>query len=269
LLIAVMVSGIVGWHISQFQDASSDLVSMITGLAIGLLNGFVIAYAATAALNSVFWGNLFGMLLGLVLGVYYGRAGGLLGMLAGAMGGVMGGALGAILASVVRVPSDNLLWTGVLLGVLYLAGMIALVVLIEQDTPAYSAYHRLAPLFGGRELAVEESELPPPSVPRPQAAPARMAGPRPRRLVDFYAFLGVDAEATDEEIWTAYEACIADGDPAQVARAEQAVAVLTNAEQRRDYDRALSENRAALAAYEAQGAPAGRGPSKAPGQRRR
>jgi hypothetical protein len=105
----------------------------------------------------MFWGNLFGVVLGLTLGAYFGRAGGLMGIMDGAMGGVMGGAMGAMLSVMMVFPREGLLWTGVLLGLIYVAGMVGLVALIEQSAPGHAALHRVLPMFT-RAVAEEIAE---------------------------------------------------------------------------------------------------------------
>ena len=102
----------------------------------------------------MFWGNVFGILLGLSLGLYFGRPGGLMGIMDGAMGGVMGGSMGAMLAVMLAFPRDAQSWTAILLGAVYVAGMLGLVVLIEQSAPGHAAFHRLLPMFA-RAVAIE------------------------------------------------------------------------------------------------------------------
>ena len=59
-----------------------------------------------------------------------------------------------------------------------------------------------------------------------------------RRLVDYYAFLGVAPTADDETILAAYRAKVRQADPETVQRADRALAVLTDPAQRVAYDRA-------------------------------
>ena len=58
--------------------------------------------------------------------------------------GYIGLPMGAMLAVMVAFPHDAQFWTAVLLGVLYVAGMIGLVVLIEQSSPGHAALHRFS-----------------------------------------------------------------------------------------------------------------------------
>ena len=252
LLLVLAIGSLAGWHLTRFQDAFTDMVGMMAGMAMGMMNGFIVGYAAAAATTSLFWGNLFGMLLGLILGIYYGRGGGLIGSIDGGLGGVMGGAMGAMLAIMVQVPSDALVWTAVLITGLYALGILSLLVLIEQHTPVYAAYHRLAPLFSGngraRDLPADDGRGAPAEA--PQAANRPPAGDEargPRRLVDYYAFLEVDPQASTEEIEDAYSVKAGDADAAIRARADRAFAALGDPDARAAYDQALADNQAALA----------------------
>ncbi|MGI8588398.1 MAG: hypothetical protein ACR2M0_12050 [Chloroflexia bacterium] len=237
-VVVLVVSGFIGMHLGRFREAYTEMTGMMAGMTMGMLNGFVLGFAAAAATepNGMFWGNLFGILLGLSLGWYFGRAGGLMGVMDGAMGGVMGGSMGAMLSVMVRYIDWQLTATALLLGALYIAGMIGLVVLIERSAPEHAALHRLAPMFT-RAIAAEVGEV--------QAA-ATEQEPAPRRMLDYYAFLGVFPRASEDEIIEAYLLKVEDADPATVARAERALAVLSDREQRADYDKALAANRAAL-----------------------
>src|SRR5437764_5932335 len=184
------------------------MLGMMVGMAMGMLNGFLLGFGAAAMVSSVgapgesmFWGNLFGVLFGLALGCYFGRAGGLMGIMDGAMGGVMGGAMGAMLAVMVAFPHDAQWWTAILLGVLYVAGMVGLVVLIEQSAPGHAAFHRLLPAFArtvAREAA-EEAELT-----KRRASTKGAMNRSERRIVDYYALLGVPTDASEDELPEAY-----------------------------------------------------------------
>lgn len=354
VLVVVVVSGLIGSHLGRFRAAYTEMTGMMAGMAMGMLNGLVLGYAAAALTNSMFWGNLFGIGLGLTLGLYFGRPGGLMGVMDGAMGGVMGGSMGAMLEIMVRYPDYGLFWTAVLLGAIYVAGMIGLVVLIEQSAPAHAHLHRVAPLFtrsaaptteagpadragepglvnyyevldipvrartaevaaayaayvatadpAGRAVAVDalatlanptmraryDRELaaangPADCCPPRRSTPTGASGPAaqtalrqapavvaagaaatsppdapPKRLVDYYAFLGVSASADTELICDAHAGVVNTEDAAVVARAERALAVLGDPQKRRAYDQALAENQAALATAEprANGQPA-------------
>lgn len=66
---------------------------------------------------------------------------------------------------------------------------------------------------------------------------------RPKRLFDYYDFLAVHPGATEDEIKEAYLDKVEGAELETVARAERAVALLTNPEQRAAYDLALADNR--------------------------
>src|SRR2546425_9192083 len=159
-------------HLGRFREAYTEMTGMMAGMTMGMLNGFVVgfAFAVLAGLivagpsgagaygiGGMFWGNLFGVIFGLSLGTYFGRAGGLMGIMDGAMGGVMGGSMGAMLAVMVRFEDWATLWTGALLTLVYMVGMVGLVVLIERSAPGHAALHRLAPFFA-RAIADEVAE---------------------------------------------------------------------------------------------------------------
>src|SRR5215203_3318186 len=184
--VILLISGIVGLHLGRFREAYTEMTGMMAGMTMGMLNGFVLGYAAGAYFASMFWANLTGILLGLALGIYFGRAGGLMGIMDGGMGGVMGGSMGAMLAVMLAFPREAVYWTAILLGVLYVVGMAALVVLIERSAPGHAALHRLAPYFT-RAMAEEAAE---------QAVRAGME--------DYYEFLGIARNAGDEAINEAY-----------------------------------------------------------------
>ncbi|HMA37417.1 MAG TPA: hypothetical protein VKY74_23390 [Chloroflexia bacterium] len=295
--VVLAISGLIGRHLGHFGETFTEMTGMMAGMTMGMLNGFLLGYCAAAAIQpqpvALFWGNLFGILFGIILGTYFGRAGGLMGVLDGAIGGMMGGAMGAMLAVMLDFPTWALLWTAVLLGGIYVLGMIALVVLIEQSAPDHAHLHRLAPLFtrGGppdtRDRRPAPTVPPPPARPRAPAASAAPAAPAPppvaapsplpaaaeeapappeppRRLTDYYAFLGVPPNADEDTIFDAYETRVNTEDDVIAARAERALAVLSDPQQRRAYDRALAENKRALAAARAAQEPAAAAPARDP-----
>ena len=148
----------------------------------------------------------------------------------------MGGSMGAMLAVMVAFPHDAQFWTAILLGVLYVAGMIGLVVLIEQSAPGHSALHRLAPMFTravAKEVA-EETER----ASRARRDSKGTAKGSERRIVDYYALLGVTTDATKEEISEAYLETIDSADEAEAPRIERALAVLTDPQKRQSYESA-------------------------------
>jgi hypothetical protein len=222
VLAVLTLSGAVGAHVSRFRDACNEMTGMMAGMTMGMLNGFILGYAIAAATmpNGMFWGNLFGILLGLTLGVYFGRGGGLMGAMDGAMGGVMGGSMGAMLAVMLHFPDWAEAWTALLLGVLYLVGTAALVVLIEQRAPDHARQHRLAPLFRGRGAPARQGVVP---------------GP-----INYYEMLDIPTQAPIRQIAAAYATFVADTDDAGRAVADVALATLTAPERRARYDRELA-----------------------------
>jgi hypothetical protein len=255
-VVVLAVSGLVGLHLGRFREAYTEMTGMMAGMTMGMLNGFLLGYCAAAAANSMFWGNIFGILLGIVLGTYFGRAGGLMGIMDGAMGGVMGGAMGAMLAVMVVFPREGLVWTAVLLGLVYIAGMAGLVALIEQSSPGHAALHRLLPMFT-RAVAREVEEGA--EGERERYAPSSLHNPPSRsndgrRLVDYYSLLGVPRDAGQDAISAAYldktEGPDAEGsvDQTSLQRMERALSVLTDVHKRSAYDRNLQESEMAWAA---------------------
>ena len=230
--VVFIVSGLIGLHLGKFREAYTEMTGMMAGMMMGMLNGFLLGYAAGAATASMFWGNLIGIILGLAFGVYYGRAGSLMGMMDGGMGGVMGGSMGAMLALMVYFPLDGLLWTAVLLAVIYVVGMLGLLVLIEQSAPDHAAFHRFLPVFA-RVMAVEAAEE------AGRAGSARLTSGRPLPIVDYYALLGLPTEAAAEDINEVYLAKLSQSEGADVALLERAVAILSDPNRRRAYDARL------------------------------
>ncbi|HUS14461.1 MAG TPA: hypothetical protein VM536_05505 [Chloroflexia bacterium] len=222
LLITLGISGLVGRHVGRFDDACTEMTGMMTGMVMGMLNGLLVGYAAAAATASMFWGNLIGILLGLVLGGYYGRGGALMGVMDGAMGGVMGGSMGAMLAIMVTFPEWALAATAVLLSLVYVAGMIALVVLIEQRAPTLAGAHRLAPLFARRTGA---------------GAPPARAG---SGLMNYYEMLDIPVKASSEQVAQAYLMYIEGAADEARAVAAVALAVLTDPTRRAQYNKDLA-----------------------------
>ncbi len=250
-VVVLAVSGLIGMHLGRFREVYTEMLGMMVGMTMGMLNGFLLGYAAAAVTNSMFWGNLSGILLGLTLGVYFGRPGGLMGLMDGGMGGVMGGSMGAMLAVMVAFPRDAQLWTGVLLGGIYVMSMMSLVVLIERSAPGHSAFHRLTP-FLARAISIEIAEAADNSG---AEKTARYAGSldrqsngvaeKPRRLVNYYAVLGVPQSASADDIAEAYLERIDTADDSDRGRLERAVAVLTNSRKREAYNLKLAESQTA------------------------
>lgn len=251
-VVVLAISGLIGMHLGRFREVYTEMLGMMVGMTMGMLNGFLLGYAAAAVTNSMFWGNLAGILLGLVLGVYFGRPGGLMGVMDGSMGGVMGGSMGAMLSVMVAFPRDAQVWTGALLGGMYVAGMGSLVVLIERSAPGHAAFHRLTP-FLARAISMEIAEAVDEAGGRVGAAgyPASTSGrskaasenqERPRRLVNYYALLGVPQDASSDDIAEAYLARIDNSDDADRDRLERALAALTDSKKRETYDFRLAES---------------------------
>lgn len=233
-LAVLLISGLIGLHLGRFREAYTEMTGMMAGMTMGMLNGFLLGYAAGAYAFSMFWGNLVGILLGLALGAYFGRAGGLMGIMDGGMGGVMGGSMGAMLALMI-FPPDAIYWTALLLGIIYVAGMVGLVALIEQSAPEHAAMHRVLPMFT-RAIAAEAAE----------EAALKAGGPSSGlQITDYYAFLGIAQSASSREIGDAYLTKLASSDEADVERAELALAILTDPRKRQLYNRRLKESRAA------------------------
>ncbi len=287
--VILAVSGLTGMHLGRFREAYTEMTGMMAGMTMGMLNGFVLGFASASAANSMFWGNLFGILLGLGLGIYFGRPGGLMGIMDGGMGGVMGGSMGAMLAVMIVFPEYGLFWTAVLLTVLYLFGMAGLVVLIERSAPGHAALHRLAPFFT-RAMALEAEEVADEAQrsERPRGAqgargargargaqrgskstaggelsplhvpdvPAQLPvqDERERKLVDYYALLGVPRSATPDDISEAYLMKMAEveasgGDTLHertAERLERGLEVLTDARKRAAYDLRLAEGQTSV-----------------------
>jgi hypothetical protein len=197
-------------------------------MTMGMLNGFLLGFTAAAITGSMFWGNLFGILFGTALGAYYGRAGGLMGMMDGAMGGVMGGSMGAMLLIMLVWP-PFIMWTAALLAVVYIAGMAGLVALIEKSAPEHAAFHKVLPMFA-RAVSIEVQEQ------------ASRANTGPAYFDDYYTFLGVERDATRDEITNAYLEQLSLADEATVARAERALSILTDPVRRRAYDTRLDSH---------------------------
>ena len=242
ILVVLVVSILIGLHLGRFRIAYTEMSGMMLGMTMGMLNGFLIGYAAAAVSSSMFWGNLFGILLGLGLGVYYGRSGGLMGIMDGGMGGVMGGSMGAMLAIMVAFPHWAQGWTAVLLSTLYVLGMAGLVALIEQSAPDHAAFHRLLPMFA-RAIAVEAAEEAKLSQRRGRFTQSRTVKGSDRRIVDYYALLGVGADADEDAISESYFEMIEGADEVVGPRLERARSVLSDPQRRQSYDLKLAESR--------------------------
>ena len=252
-LAVLLISGFVGLYLKRFREVYTEMTGMMVGMTMGMLNGFVLGFAASAAAGdffhatatvSLFWGNLFGILLGIGIGGYMGRAGGLMGLLDGAMGGMMGGSMGAMLMVMVEFPEWAAYWTAVLLSAIYVAGMFALVLLIERSAEGHGALHRLAPWFTRAVAAEVMEELD--YIDTENAAARNHLGAPP--LLDYYAFLGIGRNSAPGAIGNAYLAKLASSSGHDVERTEQAYAILTDPAKRQAYDRRLAADGAAAPA---------------------
>lgn len=87
----------------------------------------------------------------------------------------------------------------------------------------------------------------------------------PRRLVDYYQFLGIPPAAPTDQIVAAYLVKAQDPDPHTQQRAERAIAVLSDPATRYEYDQALAASRALPPA--SSGPPAVARPAPRPGAR--
>jgi hypothetical protein len=225
---ALAITGLAGFHLARFRHVYTEMNGMMIGMTMGMLNGFLLGYAAAGIFSSMFWGNMLGVLLGTALGIYFGRAGGLMGVMDGGMAGLMGGSMSAMLM-LMLVWRDAIAWTALLLALVYLAGMIGLVVLIEQADPEQAI---LLPFWS--------------SLTRSSASrSARPSTLRRAPIDDYYTFLGIPLKATGEEITAAYLNQLSIADDATIARAERAYSILTDPKRRAVYDARLASNQAA------------------------
>lgn len=233
--IVLLVSGLIGLHLGRFREAYTEMTGMMAGMTMGMINGFLLGYVAAAlsgtlagvtATVSLFWGNVFGILFGVLLGVFFGRAGGLMGMMDGGMGGMMGGSMGAMLAAMLTLPEWAMFYTAILLLLVYIVSMVGLVVLIEKSAPGHEALHIFAPYFT-RAVAEEAAE----------EYGSRQTGAN--GFTDHYSFLGIDTDASKEEITEAYIGMLHRATVAEMEQAERALLILTDPARREAYDRGL------------------------------
>src|SRR4051812_30805358 len=235
----LIISSLVGLHLSRFRDVYTEMTGMMVGMTMGMLNGFVLGFAAAGATESIFrttatvslfWGDLVGIVLGLGLGAYFGRAGGLMGMMDGGMGGLMGGSMGAMLMAMIPFPAWATYWTAVLLTAIYAVGMFTLVVLIERSAPQLGALHKFAPWLTRPMLGKIDEETG-----ALQVAASTTPGALPK-IDDYYEFLGIESWSTADEVATAYLNKLAEVSDPDTARAERAYAILTDPVKRQAYD---------------------------------
>jgi hypothetical protein len=176
----------------------------------------------------MFWGNLFGIVFGVIIGLYFGLLAGLMGVMDGGMAGVMAGSMGAMLAVMIRYPEWAVLWTAVLLSVLYGGGVVMLVALVERRAPEQATQHLIARWFPAPQVVGgDESTL---------AIPAE-TGPG---LVNYYELLDIGVKASAAEVATAFARYVSTATAEGQQVADAALATLTNAAARARYDRELA-----------------------------
>jgi YHS domain-containing protein len=128
------ISASTGVYLSRYKSSVTEMLGMMIGMTHGMMTGIAIGFFIGAA-SDMFVSNLVGVILGLIFGIAFGRVGGLMGMMDGGMGGMMGGMMGAMLGVMLQYLYDG--WaipiTSALMGVIYLASMLALVRLVQQS----------------------------------------------------------------------------------------------------------------------------------------
>jgi YHS domain-containing protein len=133
-IVVLLISTSSGVYLSRYKSSVTEMLGMMIGMTLGMMTGIVVGYFIGAA-SDMFISNFIGVTIGLVFGIAFGRVGGLMGMMDGGMGGMMGGMMGAMLGVMLQYLYDG--WaitiTSVLMGVIYLASMIALVRLVRKS----------------------------------------------------------------------------------------------------------------------------------------
>ncbi len=228
IIIVLLITGAVGLHLRRFLDAATEMLGMMTGMTMGMVGGFTLGYAAALATSSMFWGNLFGIVLGVIIGAYFGLSAGLMGVMDGGMAGFMAGSMGAMLAVMIRYPEWAVLWTTVLLTVLYAGGVVLLVALVERRAPEQAAQHLVARWFRT-----------PQAVPAVGSAPETPAAAGPG-LVNYYELLDIPVKASVADVATAFARYVSTASAEGLAVADAALIALTNPAARVRYDRALA-----------------------------
>jgi YHS domain-containing protein len=132
-IIVMLISSGAGWYLSRYRSSVTEMLGMMIGMTQGMMTGIAVGYFIGAA-SDMFISNLIAVIVGLIFGIVFGRVGGLMGMMDGGMGGMMGGMMGAMLGVMLQYLYNG--WavaiTGILVGMVYLASMIALVRLVQQ-----------------------------------------------------------------------------------------------------------------------------------------
>jgi YHS domain-containing protein len=132
--IVALISAGVGMYLLRYKAGVTEMLGMMIGMTEGMMTGIAIGYFIGAASN-MFISNLVGVFIGLAFGIAFGRVGGLMGMMDGGMGGMMGGMMGAMLGVMLQYLYNG--WavpiTGIFMGVIYLASIIALVRLVQHS----------------------------------------------------------------------------------------------------------------------------------------
>ena len=131
--ITMLISATIGLYLSRYKSSVTEMLGMMIGMTQGMMTGITVGYFAGAA-TDMFVANLIGVGIGLLFGIAFGRVGGLMGMMDGGMGGMMGGMMGAMLGVMLQYLYDGnaIRVTGVVMGLIYVASMIALVRLVQQ-----------------------------------------------------------------------------------------------------------------------------------------
>jgi YHS domain-containing protein len=133
-IIVMVISAGAGMHLSRYKSSVTEMLGMMIGMTQGMMTGIAVGFFIGAA-SDMFISNLVGVITGLVFGIVFGRVGGLMGMMDGGMGGMMGGMMGAMLGVMVQYLYSG--WavpiTGILITIIYLASMVALVLLVQKS----------------------------------------------------------------------------------------------------------------------------------------
>jgi hypothetical protein len=151
-----------------------------------------------------------------------------MGVMDGGMAGFMAGSMGAMLAVMVRYPEWAVLWTAVLLSVLYAGGVVMLVALVERRAPEQAAQHLVARWFPAPPLVGDDEPA--------RALPAETG----RGLVNYYELLDIAVKASAAEVATAFARYVGTATAEGQQVADAALITLTNPAARARYDRELA-----------------------------
>ena len=132
--VIMIISASAGIYLERYKTGLTEMMGMMIGMTQGMMTGIAVGYFIGAA-TDMFISNLVGVIVGLIFGIVFGRVGGLMGMMDGGMGGTMGGMMGAMLGVMLQFLYDG--WaisiTNVLIAIIYLASIIALIKLVQQN----------------------------------------------------------------------------------------------------------------------------------------